>query len=148
MPGDLEIFKDIRVHAPASAVWQVLTEPEQIKRWLFEDKSIQVEADWRKGGAMRFYGHFHGTEYSGKGQILVFEPLKHFRYNFWNSLSQLPDEPACYFIIDFRLRKQENFTILSVHTSNLQNEAIYGHWHFYWLVTLDLIKQSAEAARA
>jgi hypothetical protein len=105
MPGNLEIFKDLVIEAPASGVWRVLTDPELIKLWLFEENSIQVEADWRTGGSMRFDGHFHGIEYAGKGHILILEPLKHFRYDFWNSLSQLPDEPAYYFIVDFRLQE-------------------------------------------
>ncbi len=143
MGFDKIITKTIEINAPLSKVWNALTNPEIIKLWIWEGE-MSINSDWKIGSPITFTGKFYKSNYSDKGTILKFEKEKVFSYNYWGKLSQLPDSPENYTIIEFALSTKENQTILILTQSNCITYEIYAHWNFYWLVTLDIFRKLVE----
>lgn len=133
--------KTIRINAPTSEVWKVLTTPKLIKEWLFGTKVI---SDWKVGGPILFTGTWQGTDYADKGTILKFDIEKVFQYNYWSGFSGLPDSPENYSVISFVLTSIDNATMLTLTHSNFPNEALYEHTDKNWDMTLELMKKIVE----
>ncbi|SNR29967.1 SRPBCC domain-containing protein [Flavobacterium sp. ov086] len=141
MATDKILNKTISINAPISEVWNVLTNPDEIKEWLF---GTIVISNWRVGEPILFTGSWQGTDYEDKGVILKFEAEKVFEYNYWSGFSGLPDSPENYSVILFELTANENKTILTLTHSNFATETMYEHSDKNWDATLDLMKKIIE----
>jgi len=135
--------KTIHIHAPASKVWEALTDQALMKKWIFE-KEIEIITDWQVGSHIIMRGSLHGVKFENKGTVLQFEPEKVLRYSHLSSASRLPDRPESYSIFEFRLSSLENRTSLTLTASNFPTETIYKHLAFYWNVTLEILKKMVE----
>jgi uncharacterized protein YndB with AHSA1/START domain len=135
--------KTIRIDAPTSKVWEALTNPEAMKKWMSETE-INIITDWKVGNPIVMNGNLHRINFENKGKVLQFEREKILKYSHLSSLSRLPDEPRNYSIIEFSLTPIENGTDLTVTLSNFPTEAIDKHLVFYWNVTLEILKRMIE----
>jgi uncharacterized protein YndB with AHSA1/START domain len=139
-----QIFtKTITINAPTSQVWDRLTNPELIKKWMSET-DIDIITDWKVGSPVIIRGDLHGIYFENNGKVLQFEQQHILQYNHLSSLSELPDEPDNYSIIEFRLSPTENQTNLTITLSNFPTEEIYRHLAFYWNVTPEILKKQIE----
>lgn len=143
MGFDKIITQTIEINAPLSKVWDALTNPQLMKLWIWEEE-MTITSDWQVGSPITFTGKFYKANYTDKGAILKFEKEEVFSYTYWGRLSQLPDLPENYTIIEFALSAKENNTILTLTQSNCITYEIYAHWNFYWLVTLDMFRKLVE----
>jgi len=141
--GDQMANKTIRINAPTSKVWEALTNPEAMKKWMSETE-INIITDWTVGNPIVMHGNLHRINFENKGTVLQFEREKILKYSHLSSLSRLPDEPRNYSIIEFSLTPIENGTDLTVTLSNFPTEAIDKHLVFYWNVTLEILKRMIE----
>jgi uncharacterized protein YndB with AHSA1/START domain len=139
-----EINKTVTISSPVSRVWEVLTNPELIKRWML-DTEINVITDWQIGSPIIFRGNLHWTNFENKGTILQFEPKKTFQYNYWSTLSGRPDLAGNYIVVSFVLDPIAIQTELTLTLSNITDEITYKHLDFYWTVTLDVFKKLCES---
>lgn len=137
------INKTITINAPASTVWNTLTNPDLMKLWLWESETT-ILADWSVGNPIVIQGDFHGIAFETKGTVLQVVPEHILSYTYWSSLSQLPDEPENYSVIAFNLAADENQTIVTFTETHHATLAIYKHSEFYWNTTLELMKQLIE----
>jgi uncharacterized protein YndB with AHSA1/START domain len=137
------IHKTISINAPVSKVWDALTNPDVMKRW-YSDTELSITSDWKTGSPFMISGIWHGTHFENKGKILALEPNKQFVYDHLSSMSEIPDIPENYTVLDFKLEQKGDQTILTLTCSNLITEAIYGHMNFYWSVTFQLLKKLIE----
>jgi len=142
MAFDKSINKTMEINVPVSNVWDALTNPDFMKLWLWE--GVTVTSDWKVGSPIIFSGKLYKANYKDKGTILKFEKEKVFQYNYRGALSQLPDSPENYTVIEFALSSGENKTLLTLTQSNCITYEIYAHWSFYWMVTLDILKKLLE----
>ena len=139
-----EIFsKTIQIEAPISKVWDALTIPELMKKWMSEI-DISISTDWIIGSPIIIRGRLHGINFENKGKVLQFEPEKNLQYSHLSSISRLPDQVDSYSIFAFQLAPIENQTALTVTMSNFPTETIYKHLAFYWNVTLEILKRMLE----
>lgn len=139
-----EIFKKaVTIQASAPEVWETLTTPVLMKKWMFET-DIDVITDWKTGSPVIIRGDLHGIYFENNGTVLAFEQGEKLQYNHLSSLSKLPDELENYSIIEFILSPIENQTILTLTVSNFPTEEIYRHLAFYWNVTLEILKKQIE----
>ncbi len=141
MATDKILEKTISINAPTSKVWNVLTNPDLIKEWLF---GTNVISDWKVGASILFTGNWQGTDYADKGTILKFDIDKVFQYNYWSGFSGLPDSPENYSVITFELTAKDNTTTLTLTQSNFATETAYNHSDKNWEVTLQLMKKIIE----
>ncbi len=137
------VNKTININAPTSRVWDTLTNPELMKKWMSETE-INIITDWKVGNPIVIRGNLHGIHFENKGTVLQFELEKILQYNHLSSLSRLPDKPENYSVVEYRLAPIENQTTLTLTLSNFPTETIYKHLAFYWNVTLEILKRMIE----
>jgi len=141
--GEKTISKTIQINAPASQVWDVLTKPEVMKKWMSESE-IEIVTDWQVGSPFVIRGKLHRIKFENKGQVLQFEPERILEYSHLSSLSRLPDTPENYSMVEFRLAPGANETGLTLTLRNFPTESIDKHLVFYWNVTLEILKRTIE----
>jgi uncharacterized protein YndB with AHSA1/START domain len=144
LPSSDKIFhKTIHINAPISKVWETLTTPELMKKWISETE-IDIITDWNVGSPILIRGQLHRIKFENKGKVLQFEREKILQYSHLSSISRLPDTPENYSIFEFRLAPIKNQTTLTLTLSNFATESIYKHLAFYWNVTLEILKRLIE----
>jgi len=134
----------ITINAPAARVWDALTQPELIKRYLF---GTQVTTDWRVGSPIVYEGTWEGKAYRDKGKVLQVEPGKLLVSTFWSSLSGLPDVPENYQTVRYELSTEGSGTRLTVSQDNNATQEDANHSAQNWNMVLDGIKSLLEGRR-
>ena len=142
MTHQLTATATIRITADKEDVWDTLTNPEKIKKYLFGTQAI---SDWKKGSTLKFTGEWEGKTYEDKGTILDTEPGKLFRYTYWSSMGKLEDMPENYAIVTYELVPAGAETILNIKQDNIANEEAREHSEKNWLYILSEIKRLTES---
>jgi uncharacterized protein YndB with AHSA1/START domain len=130
----------IVIEARAEKVWKALTDPAQIKRYLYGTEAI---SDWKVGSPIVYKGLWEGRPYEDKGRILEIEPGRLFRSSYWSAFSGLPDEPANYNTVTYELAAGES-TTLSVTQDNIPSEEGRAQAEGNWRMVLQAIKELLE----
>jgi uncharacterized protein YndB with AHSA1/START domain len=138
--------KTVQINATTSKVWQMLTTPELMKKWMMSDIDIEIITDWKVGSPIEIRGTMNGKDFENKGTVLQFKPERALQYSHLSSLSRLPDRPENYAVVAFRLNPPGDQTTLTLTLSNFATESIYKHVAFYWNVTLEVLKQMIETS--
>ncbi len=145
MSQEYKVEISIPIKAPASNVWQALTEPQILISWMSGSGiTMTVETDWRVGSSICFMGSLHGIDYTNKGVIKTFKPEKRLEYSFWSSLSQIADRPEHYSLLSFTLNKISDGTLLELSQKPFLLETMMQHSNFYWRVALANLKDLLE----
>lgn len=143
--SEQKIFqKSVEIDAPASRVWQALTLPESMKKWMMPGLKLEILTDWQVGSPLLMGGNMNGKDFENRGTVLQYEPEKRLQYSHLSSISRLPDRPESYSILNFALHPTGEWTVLTLTLSNFPNESIYKHLSFYWNVTLEVLKRWIE----
>jgi len=142
MTHQLTATATIRITADKGEVWDTLTNPEKIKKYLFGTQAI---SDWKKGSTLKFTGEWEGKTYEDKGTILDTEPGKLFRYTYWSSMGKLEDKPENYATVTYELVPASAETILNIKQDNIANEEAREHAEKNWLYILSEIKRLIES---
>jgi uncharacterized protein YndB with AHSA1/START domain len=129
------------IHAPAPEVWDALTRPELIEKYLFGTK---VTTDWQVGSPITYKGEWQGKAYEDKGKILDIEPGQRLVSTFWSSLGGLPDAPENYNTVRYDLTPEGDGTRLTITQDNNPNEEAARHAEGNWRMVLDGIKKLVE----
>lgn len=96
---------DVFIKASREAVWHALITPEIVEKYFYGTK---LSSSWEIGAPIIFRGEWNGTSYEDKGTILQFEPNSKLVYNYWSSMSGLPDTPEFYQLLTYELTEVEN----------------------------------------
>ncbi len=131
----------IVINANASKVWDALTNPELIKKYFF---GTEVKTDWKVGSSIRFTGEWEGKTYEDKGTILVNDPEKLLKYNYWSSLSGKEDKPENYQLVSYYLELSDNKTMLTIKQEGIQSEQEKEHSENNWKQVLQDLKNLVE----
>jgi uncharacterized protein YndB with AHSA1/START domain len=131
----------IIINAPPARVWDALTQPDLIKRYLF---GTQVTTDWRAGSPIVYEGTWEGKAYRDKGKVLQAEPGKLLVSTFWSSLSGLPDVPENYQTVRYELSTEGSRTRLTVVQDNNPTQEDANHSAQNWNMVLDGMKRLLE----
>ena len=78
------------VIASPARVWSALTDPAQIKRYMF---GSEVETDWKPGSTIVWKGEYQGRAYQDKGQVVEVEPGRRLVVTHFSPLSGQDDVP-------------------------------------------------------
>jgi uncharacterized protein YndB with AHSA1/START domain len=141
MSANLIAKASTSISAPASRVWEALTNPEIIKQYLF---GTQAVSEWKEGSSLEFKGEWEGKKYLDKGIILKSEPEKLFQYTYLSSFSNLPDLPENYSNVTYELHEDDGETVLTVKQENVANEAARQHSEKNWEYVLKTLKDLLE----
>ncbi|TWD79030.1 uncharacterized protein YndB with AHSA1/START domain [Kribbella amoyensis] len=132
---------EIDVQAPPARVWAVLTDPDQIRRFMF---GAEVRTDWQVGSPIVWAGDYEGRAYEDKGEILAFEPERLLKVTHYSPLSGQPDVPENYHTLTYELAAQGDGTRLSLSQDNNASEEEAAHSRGMWEQMVKNVKEAAE----
>jgi uncharacterized protein YndB with AHSA1/START domain len=109
---ELTVQSKITLNAPASKVWDALTNPEQTKKYMFGCEAI---SDWKVGSPLLWKGSYEGKEMVFvKGNIVNIEPGKFLAYTTIDPNSAMEDIPENYLTVTYFLTEEGDKTSLTV----------------------------------
>lgn len=131
----------ITINAPAGKVWQALTDPAQIKQYLFGTNTV---SDWKKGSPITYEGEWQGKKYKDKGTIIDIVPEKLLHTTYWSSMGGKEDKPDNYNNVIYELQPQNGKTLITISQDNIDNEEQLKHMEQNWATVLDGLKKLLE----
>jgi uncharacterized protein YndB with AHSA1/START domain len=111
---------EVEISASPQQVWDALTDPEAISRFMFGSK---VDTDWEEGSAITWSGEYDGTPFQDKGEILEVVESQRLRMTHYSPLSGEDDVPESYHTLDYRLADEGDSRRL-LPTTNNDDDAI------------------------
>jgi uncharacterized protein YndB with AHSA1/START domain len=130
------------INAPASKVWEALTKPDLIKRYLF---GTEVTTDWKVGSPITYKGEWEGKSYEDKGKIIKFDPEKSLVSTHWSPLSGVPDIPENYHTVTYQLSEKDGRTEVTILQDNNATEDEKAHSEQNWRTVLEGMKKLLES---
>ena len=129
------------MHAGPARVWQALTDPAEIKEYLF---GTDTQTDWKKGSPITYTGVWQGKPYEDKGVIKEIEPEKLLHTTYFSGMSGKKDVPENYANVVYTLEKSGDDTILTLTQDNIDSEEGLKHMEDNWSMVLDGLKKTVE----
>ncbi len=112
MQNQLIIKNVISIKAPANIVWEVLTDPEQTKKYMFGCETV---SDWSIGGELLWRGNYEDqVMVFVKGTIANFDPPHLLAYTTFDPNSTMEDKPENYLTVTYQLKEENGHTELTV----------------------------------
>jgi uncharacterized protein YndB with AHSA1/START domain len=108
MNHDLIVSESIDINAAPSKVWEALTNPEIIKKYLFGTETI---TDWKPGSDIIFQGEYGENKehtYRDKGVIMQNVANELLSYSYWSGFSGLEDKPENYSLVTYTLESDDD----------------------------------------
>lgn len=106
------IENSIAIKAPASKVWDMLTNPEQTKKYMFGCETV---SDWKPGSPLLWKMMYEGKEFIPvKGNIVSIIPGALLSYTVIDPNSDIEDIPENYLTVTYTLDTSGDETILHV----------------------------------
>ncbi|TCN35293.1 uncharacterized protein YndB with AHSA1/START domain [Kribbella orskensis] len=139
--ADYVATAETEISASPTQVWAVLTDPEQIKKFMF---GAEVETDWQPGSPIIWKGVYEGKEYEDKGEILAVEPGRLLKVTHYSPLSGQPDTPENYHTLTYELEESGTTTSLSLSQDNNASEEEAEHSRGMWEMLVNGVKEAAE----
>jgi len=131
----------ITINAPASRVWEALTNPALIKQYLF---GADVITDWKEGSPIIYKGTYEGKAYEDKGSVLKAEPEKLLVTSHWSPLSGTADSPENYHKVSYELAAENGSTQLTIAQDNNPTKEEQDQNAKFWKMILDSMKKMLE----
>ena len=144
MAKDLVVRRSLTIKAPASRVWEILTDPEHTKKYMFGCEAV---SDWTIGSPLIWKGAKDGVIYV-KGQLLALDKEKLFEFTVFDPNSGIEDAPSNYTTVTIELTPENGSTALSITQGDFAGMAD-GNNRFMsaeagWDIVLPKIKEMAE----
>jgi uncharacterized protein YndB with AHSA1/START domain len=130
------------ISASPARVWSALTDPAQIKRYMF---GSQVETDWKPGSPIVWKGEYQGNAYQDKGQIVEVEPQRRLVVTHFSPMSGQPDAPENYHTLTYVLEPRGKGTHVSLSQDNNTSEEEAAHSRDNWAAMLSALKKVIES---
>ncbi|MCB0686620.1 MAG: SRPBCC domain-containing protein [Saprospiraceae bacterium] len=147
MGTPLIIENEISIKAPTGTVWELLTDPEMTKLYMY---GCEVICTWQPGAEMLWKGSTDDRVYV-KGNLVSLEPGKHLSYTVIDPNGDFADIPENYLTVTYDLSGDQNDTILRV-TQGDYSKVEKGAERYKdsaeaggWQSVLEKIKEIAEA---
>ena len=134
----------ITVNAPATKVWQALTDAAIVKQYFF---GTNVRTDWKKGSPIFWEGEWEGKTYQDKGEIIDVDPGKFVKYSYWSSMSGTEDKPENYANVTYELAEKDGATVLTVTQDNVKNKEAKEHSEQNWQAIFGKMKEMVETGK-
>jgi uncharacterized protein YndB with AHSA1/START domain len=107
--------KRITINASADAVWEALTNPELVKKYLH---GTNMKTDWKVGSPITWSGEWKGKPYEDKGKVLEVQPKKLLKNTHWSPMGGSEDKPENYHTVTYILTEQNGKTLLTLKQDN------------------------------
>lgn len=141
MTGYLAVA-EIDIAAPATRVWDVLTDPEALKELWF---GAEVKTDWKQGSPITWSGEWEGKPYQDKGEVLEVDPGRLLKLTHFSPLTGQPDVPENYHTLVYTLTGDGTTTHLKLTQDNNASEDEAKHSQGMWEMLVGKVKEAAES---
>ncbi len=142
MTENLIAQASITIQAPASKLWEALTEPKLIKQYMF---GTDVVTDWKVGSQILYRGQWQGKSFEDKGKVLEVVPGKKLVCTHWSPLSGVPDIPENYHTVTYLLSEQRGATEVTIVQDHNASEQEKAESEQNWKMMLAGLKKVAES---
>lgn len=129
------------IAAAPERVWEVLTDPEQLKELWF---GAEVKTDWQQGSPITWTGEMEGKPYQDKGEILEVDPGRLLKLTHFSPLTGQPDVPENYHTLTYTLDGDGTATHLKLTQDNNGSEEEAKHSQEMWEMLVAKVKGAAE----
>jgi uncharacterized protein YndB with AHSA1/START domain len=134
---------ETEIDAFPAKVWAALTDPAQIKEYMF---GSQVETDWNQGSPIVWKGEYEGKKYEDKGEIVEIEPERRLKVTHFSPLSGEEDRPENYHTVLYELEERDGKTRVSLSQDNNSSKEAAEHSQANWEKMLAGLKQVVEGS--
>jgi len=141
MGNKLTAETSITINADSSKVWEALTTPELIKKYLM---GTNVTSEWKEGSEITYAGEYQGKTYSDKGVIKKIEKGKILQSTYWSSIGGKEDRPENYNLVTYKLSHKDGKTVVTLTQDNVNSENEKKHVSENWKMVLQKLKEVAE----
>lgn len=132
----------IVINSKAESIWDVLTNPDKIKQYLFDSEAI---TNWKVGHPIIFQRNSGGKIYRDTGEILGVVPNKLLKFSYWSSQEGYDDIAENYSVITYTLeREKDNIIKLTYLREKIPIEIEQKNQERYLPGMLENIKKIAE----
>ena len=129
------------IEAPASRVWEALTDPDQIKEYMF---GSQVETSWEVGSPITWNGEYEGRPYQDKGKVLTYDEPRELSVTHFSPLAGQDDKPENYHTLVYSLQENGGTTSLALTQDNCADEQEAEQFSTNWQQMLNGLKAHVE----
>jgi uncharacterized protein YndB with AHSA1/START domain len=131
----------ITIDAPSARVWDALTNPDMIKRYMF---GVDARSDWQEGSPLVLRGVWEGKPYEDKGTVLRVEEGHLLEYTHFSPLSGVDDVPENYHTITVELASDDGRTVVTLAQDNNATDEEREHSATMWATMLGTLKDVLE----
>lgn len=132
----------VHVDAPVERVWRALTNPDDVREWMF---GTTLETDWTPGSPIRWSGEYEGRAYQDKGEVVEVDEPRSLTVTHFSPLTGLADEPENYHTVTYVLTDERERTRLAIIQDNNTTHEQVAHSRANWQQALKALKQYVEA---
>lgn len=132
---------EITVSVPPTKVWDALTDPKQVKQFMF---GTDLVTDWKPGERIVWRGEWEGKPYEDHGVVLDFEPETMLRVTHYSPLGGEPDIPENYHTLTYTLEPKGEGTHLTLTQDNNPTAEAQAHSEEMWSSMLDSLGKHLE----
>jgi uncharacterized protein YndB with AHSA1/START domain len=141
MDKNLSFKINVEIESSREKVWNSLTNPEIIKKYLF---NTNAKSDWEIGSDITFEGEHEGRHYKDKGSITNIRTNELLQYTYWSGFAGLEDIPENYSLLTFQLEGRDNKTTLTLSQQGFVNTKAKQHSESNWKIVLLKLKELTE----
>lgn len=141
MTQSYKATKTVSISATPDRIWEALTDPEQIKHYMF---GSEVVSDWVKGAPIVYRGVWEGKPFEDKGIIVDIAPPRLLKTSYYSPLSGKADTPENYSEVTYAITPEGTGSRLTVTQTNLPSQEEADRSESNWGMTLDAIKAMIE----
>ncbi len=132
---------ETEIEAPPSRVWEALTDPDQIKEYMF---GSEVETSWEMGSPITWNGEYEGRPYQDKGEVLSYDEPRKLSVTHYSPLAGQEDKPENYHTLVYTLDEHNGGTRVSLTQDNCADEQEAEQFSANWQQMLDGLKAHVE----
>jgi len=136
-----KVIRGIAINAKPLKVWESLTNPEIIKKYLYGAEAV---SEWKVGSEIIYKGEYDGYAYADRGIIRQFEKGKIFQHTYLSTFSGIEDIPENYHLVTYNIEKSNGGSLLTINQENIHSEEAMEHAGKGWDMVTELIKDAAE----
>ena len=101
----------IEINAPATAIWNALTNPDMVKLWQY---GSVLTTTWEPDAPIRFTAEWNGQRFEQWGRVIEFIPNVSLKYSLFAPRPYLTDSLENYFFMTYRLENRDGYTLLVI----------------------------------
>jgi len=142
---ELVAHASIDVEASPARVWDALTDPHLIHRYMF---GTTVVSSWIVGDPIVWKGEWKGKSYEDHGYLLRLDHGRLLEYNHFSPLSGKPDLPENYHTVTVELEGKGSTTHVTLSQDRNESEEARQHSEDNWKQMLEGLKRVVEEESA